>query len=415
HICYLRNFWTVEDEIWINFSLTDPISYPTACLAIGTLATAYYGKRNRQPEIVVCAIRNYGRALVALQRALLQSDNSCTFDILAASTALQRYEVIISTTSTGWIQHSGGVARAIELSGPECFTRNPNKAILDANSYRIIQEAYHHRRRTFLALEKWRNLRTNLDDQSVHFDRLQDLYARLPGLAEGVTSFLADQGSGRHRKILDEANRLLADLETWVNHWIAEFNFRPVERFTSSTRSIYNDAKGPAFRSFLHYPSPLAGIGANIYRAIKLTTLEWRHKLQHPSWWAGEDHERMDEVPSIHQLAMDSCRTLNSHFSDGSGQEVCQVWYLLFCSLTAYKALYRRSREARWISAMLRNVGDRFGLELARNLTLPMQLGHERVVGAEHISHGKTSQAVISTFILLVRGAAQKFVTYLFG
>ena len=66
---------------------------------------------------------------------------------------------------------------------------------------------------------------------------------------------------------------------------------------------------------------------------------------------------------------MDSCRTLNSHFSDGSGQEVCQVWYLLFCSLTAYKALYRRSREARWISAMLRNVGDRFGLELARNLT----------------------------------------------
>ena len=52
---------------------------------------------------------------------------------------------------------------------------------------------------------------------------------------------------------------------------------------------------------------------------------------------------------------------------------------------------------------------------LADICTVPMQLGHERVVGAEHISHGKTSQAVISTFILLVRGAAQKFVTYLFG
>ena len=369
HLCYLRQSWTLEDELWISHSLADPKSYPTACLAIRTLATAYYGKRYRQPDIVLDANHSYGRALITLQSALLKQDKSCIFDILAASTALQRYEVIVYTTRTGWILHAGGIARAIELSGPKCFERNPNKAILDANAYHIIQEAYHRRRRTFLALQEWRNLRTISGDQDIHFDRLQDFYARLAGLTERVTCFVADQDSWQHREILDEANLLLEDLDMWVNHWTAAFRFRLVERRnTSSTQSIYNDAKGPVFGSSHHYSSPLAGIGANIYRAIKLTVLEWRHKLLNPSWWPGEDHERMSEIPDVHQLAVDICRTLNVHFGEG-GQDLCRVWYLLFCSVVAYKSLYRRSREARWITATLTDVGDRWGLELARNLT----------------------------------------------
>lgn len=367
-VCYLQRFWTIEDESWIENSLSDPVRYPTACFAVGTLAQAYYGKRNRQPSIVTHAKHNYGRALAALHRTLLKSD-TCIFDILAASTALQRYEAIVYTTSTGWIQHAGGIARAIELSGPECFKDFPNKAILDANGFAMIQEAYHRRSKTFLALERWRDLRSNSNAQDAHFDRLQDFYARLAGLAESATSLQSDQNPVWHCEVLDEADRLLADLERWATHWITAFHFAPLEKIiTRSERSIYIDSDGPVFKYFLHYPTPLAGIGMNLYRAIKLTTLEWRHRLQHLSWSSGEDRRGMCEAPSTHQLAVNVCRTLHCHFDD-KGQGVHRIWYLLFCSLISYKALHCESREARWITTTLVDLGDRLGIEVARNLT----------------------------------------------
>ena len=369
HLCFLKRFWTSGDEKWISYSLEDPTNYPTAFLAISTLALAYYGKRNRQPAIVVDANRKYGQTLHALQRTLLINYKSCTFDILASITALQRYEAIVYTTSAGWIQHAGGIARAIELRGPDCFEHYPNKSLLDANGYYIIQESYHYRKSTFLALEQWRHLRTDSGDREAHFDRLQDLYARLAGLAKSVTCFLADQDSARSSEILGVVNVLLADLTAWATHWIVVFNLRPVERsITSKTKSIYLDAKGPVFRSSFDYPSPLAGVGANAYMAIKLTVLMWRHKLQHPSWRPGEYHEGMNEIPGIHQLAVEICRTLSVHFSDESGDGIHHVWFLLFCSLCAYKGLDRRSRESQWITATLTDVGNRWGVELASNL-----------------------------------------------
>ena len=368
---YLQRIWSPEDKIWIDYSLTDPNEYPTACLAIGALATALDGKRNRQPSIVNSAIQLYGRALAALRQTLLMQEGICIFDVLAASIALQRYEVIVYTTSTGWIQHTGGIARAIELSGPESFRIHPNRAILDANCYPIIQEAYHQRKQTFLALERWRNLRVHANDQQSHSDQLQDFYSRLAGLTEDVTSIITDPNSRSYCMILNSVNRLLTDLDMWLYHWTTNFSFQHNEiRIGKGTYSTYNDKEGPIFDSFYDYPDPMAGIGVNIYRALKLTTLEWRYKLQHPSWWAGEDHERMSEIPDIQPLAKDICRTLHAHFeSEDHGQIVRGVWYLLFCSMLAYKALHRRSREAQWITATIMDFGERYGLEVAKSLT----------------------------------------------
>ena len=374
---YLQSFWTLEDKDWIRISLTDPIKYPTACLSIRALATAYYGKRNYCHELSITATRNYGKALVMLRQALLQDNGLGTFDILAASTALQRYEVMVCTTSTGWIQHAGGTARAMELCGPDRFKNYPNKAILDANGYLIIHEAYSQRRRTFLERKGWRSLRTGGSSQDLHFDKLQDLYARLAGLAEDVDIFMTEQRSKGQSEILHEADDLLEDLDSWLDYWRAEYHFEPTEEdFPSRRSSIYNFDQEPVFTSYLRYPSSIAGIGTNMYRALKIATLEWRHRVQNPSWWAGEDHERMKEVPKIEELAKDCCRSLGSHFRTANDPELQhRVRYLIFCSMIAYRALHRHSPEARWLVAVITDVGNRFGLELAK------QLPRRRLIG----------------------------------
>ena len=368
-LCFLLRFWSATDKIWINRSLSESRKYPTAQLAIDALAAAYYGKRFRQPRIVKQANINYGRALAALHCALLESDGSCSFNVLAACTALQRYETIIYTTSTGWIQHAGGIARAIEVAGPKCFRFDPNKAILDANRYNIILEAHHRRRRTFLADEDWRELRTHDNDQDAHFDALQDLYARLTELAESVTSYTADPVIWRYYEITQMANSLLVDLDLWITHWITAFDFRPVERYVTSTHAgVYNDAEGPVFQWYLHYPSQIAGVAANLYRTLKLCVLNWQYTIQHPSRAVGGSVEERNDNSVVRQLALDICLTLQSYYSE-DGQEVRWIWYLFFCSVKAHNCLPRQSREARWIATKLLDLGDKYGVELARNLT----------------------------------------------
>lgn len=77
-----------------------------------------------------------------LRNALETASGLNTFNVLAATTALYRYEQINFTTKDGWIHHAGGMSRIIQMSGPEAFRHFPNKAILDVNWYVIVLGAY---------------------------------------------------------------------------------------------------------------------------------------------------------------------------------------------------------------------------------------------------------------------------------
>ena len=392
-ICYLQDTWDLNDQAWISYCTSDQSRYPVAFLALRALAGVYFGRRICEPSIVIQGTNLYGRALTALQNALQEGDRLDTFDLLTASTALQRYEAIVCTTGTGWIEHSGGIAKAIELSGPDCFHEYPNKAILDANRYRIIQEAYHHRRRTFLADDEWRTVKSYDGSQEAHYAQLQDLYARLAGLSEDVISCLEEPQMAQDfiQEVSDEADGLLADLDCWMIYWTWEFGFTPHERFdTDITGSIYAGEAGPIFNSSLHYPTRQAAIGVNIYRILKLTVLEWRYILHKPTWCASDNREGMGDIPMAQELAIDTCRTLHSHFINGRlGQGMHDVYSLLFCVRVAYKAFPCVSPEAKWIVAFLSKVADRTGVELARGLTAQMW--------SKRRSRGRSSKRIIST------------------
>ena len=352
HLCYLQPNWAAEDASWIIHSLKKETTYPIANLAIQTLASAAYGQWNRQTSVIAKAESLYAKALQALRMALSDNKRRCTFDALASISALQRYETLVFATSTGWIHHAGGVAHAIEVSSPEWFNRFPYKTILDANVYHVIHESQHHRKRPFLALEQWRYFPT-LDDEEGHFDHLQSLYARSAGVAASFASFIDDQSSETYLESLLEADKLLKDLEIWITTWISCFNHHSVERLSSSssdTPGVFDRGYYFIFGSYLHYSSRLAGLGANIYRTIKITTLVYREYLQHYFWTPGEPHPELHKVSNIRQLALDICCTLHFHFS---GSNLYYVWFLLFSSSCAYRGLLHRSREAQWISVTL--------------------------------------------------------------
>jgi hypothetical protein len=77
----------------------------------------------------------------------------------------------------------------------------------------------------------------------------------------------------------------------------------------------------------------------------------------------------MIDVHEVYQLAIDICRSLDSHFS-GDGElgptGLSSLSALLICSNCAHKVFYRRSYEARWVERVLVDVANRSGIELAR-------------------------------------------------
>ena len=315
--------------------------------------------------------QKYVQALVAVRDHLDYCAQLPNFDLLAAITSLNRYESVLWTSPKAWIQHAGALSRMIQHAGPEHFRDYPTRAILDANRYRIIHEAYYRRKRTFLYQGDWADLDSGVEGLDAQYHELQRLYGRLAGLAEDITHILETHDLERRRfqRSTEEADMLLTDLDTWAAVWTESFKVTISETFDDIKTSIYADSDGLIFTSTLDYPGLRAGMGFNMYRCLKLTVLEWRHKLHHPSWTPGNEQERMFQIPKVRQLATDTYRSLHIHFTYGKERRLRNMYFFLFCLRCAAKVFHRRSRESRWAVSLLTDVADLDGFEMARSLT----------------------------------------------
>lgn len=349
--------------------------YPTADLAIAAFAAAFYGNRRCHQSSLDLAMSKYGTALISLRHELDNFKKDHLFDVLAATTALNRFEALNCTVHRGWVQHAGGISKIVLLSGPETFVHHPNRAILDCNRFKIIHEAYCRRRRTFLQQDEWKSLRTPTTPVEDHFFKLQDLYCDLAEVAAAVTRVLQGNALGaaetQHATHLVE--RLIANLDEWAGRWTSHFNCAPSEVHNSTKDSFYSDSGGLVFKNSLHYPNRKAAMGLNMYFSLKLTALEWKEKFEHSEWWAGDQNQNMVDIPQARQMARDICRSLHCHFSDHPQSRVQGVYHFLFAAAVAHKGFHRRSRESRWLRGLFLKAANESGIELARNLTVYYQ------------------------------------------
>ena len=388
HICFLQRYWEREDRSWIDECALKPELYPIAHLALQSFAAAFFSRRHRATDVRDSHLK-YAQALTALRTALQQDDVSSSFDIVAATTALYRYETIACTSRAAFIKHARGISKVTELSGPECFFEHPSRALLKANAPRIVHEAYYQRTQTFLAQERWRKPEHDTQTEDNNFTDLFDFCARLAGLSQLITSFLIrvsaeNSDAWQLRRDLD---RLLADLGSWHRSRTIAQGFTPTEVERTDLDVFYSDELGQVFESYLQYPTLRIAMSLNFYRALRITILEWTFKLDHPTWWAGEDRERMVEVPSIRSLATDIARSMHAHLPSQGGETDYEMFTLLFSARCACKPFHRRSREVRWIEKTLADFADTRGFELGRDLASmdSLQLPGPRSKGTETV------------------------------
>ena len=369
-IGFLRSYWELEDRDWIEHCALNTNDFPTANIALDSLAAALYSKRHRDPLLMTLASRNYGEALFALRNALQKDDGICNFDILAACTALHRYETIVCTSRTAYIQHAGGLSRVTELGGPGSFREYPNKSLLRANGYRIVHEAYYQRRRSFLEQHQWKLLEVHSEDEATHFLKLLGFWARLAGVAQEITVILiGDNLDKRYAwQVCLGLKHLLADLDEWEEIWTNDLECAPVEKCNTDLYAFYSDEHGILFRSSLEYPSLRAAMGYNFCRGLRITLLKWAYKFENPAWWAGEKREGMIRIPMIREIANDMCRCLHAQLPNEGGQEKYEMFTLIFTARNASKPFHENSREARWINKTLADIADWRGYGLGRDL-----------------------------------------------
>jgi Fungal specific transcription factor domain len=110
-----------DGMVWLM--LLPELSTRTRALEVSTLAlcTARVGRLHDDPVLVNESMELYGQGLRELQKALWDPNMMYKDETLAACIALSMYEVLECPlkNSSGWVTHSQGCARLVQLRGPK--------------------------------------------------------------------------------------------------------------------------------------------------------------------------------------------------------------------------------------------------------------------------------------------------------
>jgi len=313
------------------------------------------------------ASRTYGRSLQKLCQGL--QENPWSFDVLAATTALDYYEFMTFTTREGWIHHSQGVARLIKMHGARKFEQYPFQYLLNTSRAILITQALAARERIFLENEDWKRVLRPQNRIVEHIQGLENLYATLPGIAETVQILefsstdpepVADEYEETKRKL----SAILDKLEEWYIKWDKQGHL-PRQIPGAEGNGITRDADGDLFDVLYEFEDLRTANAFMDYCFIKTTAMEWWHKLHDLSWERGPDHEGAKAVGAT-DLALDICRSVEYHLRPVHAE--AGAFYLPIPMRIAYAQLPTTSREARWLASVLERIADKSGLEMARNI-----------------------------------------------
>ena len=403
HIAYLlerfvatgpRYIDHTSNSVWMKICLTRPEHFPIATSAIQCLAASFFGRQHHTGSITFQAAQSYSSNLRHLAQALQDSRKAWSFDVLAATTALNFYEYVSFTSSKGWIQHARGVANLLETYGPNRLRDYPERCILETSRSMVIGEALADRRKTFLENDEWwtpdpgpepeiRSHHTPYGPGYRPQDELEQLYARLPGLAERVQ---AHQASNTDilvfaAQVEESRRKILAfeeDLDTWYATWSQIPEHIPHEISTEDGSGISRDEDGDLFNTVFDFENVRIAKAFTLYSLMRIAILEWQHNLSDLTWQRGFNHEHMAAIPKTKPHAMDICRSVDYHFKIDHGQ--IAAFYISLPCRFAYYALPRLSREAQWLERVLDTVANSNGMEFARNILHNIPLRKQKVV-----------------------------------
>jgi hypothetical protein len=134
--------------------------------------------------------------------------------------------MLMSDSSDGWIGHSLGLERLMELRGPESFRKLPDRAIFQSSRPSVIFAAILLHKPTILSDTRWKTIPWDDDpSQKDTFQYLVDILADSPQLFvlrdQMYASKLTEESQFLNCELQERTRSLLEQLETWKSSWDA--------------------------------------------------------------------------------------------------------------------------------------------------------------------------------------------------
>jgi hypothetical protein len=206
------------NEIWPGFLARQP-HHPLASQCLLSLSQVYFGLQQNVHTVVTIGMTLYGRSLLQLNAVLNDTVVRRHDDALLSTMILFLYEMLVLSSTDGWIEHALGLGRLIELRGAESFDDTSNRILFESNRFIVILASLITSKPTFLSQNEWKNLpwRTEPENKNdMHF--LLDLLADLATLKALQANTCTDVLDPTLRRSLSD---VIEDLQLWRASWDA--------------------------------------------------------------------------------------------------------------------------------------------------------------------------------------------------
>ncbi|KAH6723570.1 hypothetical protein BKA61DRAFT_648690 [Leptodontidium sp. MPI-SDFR-AT-0119] len=358
---------------------TGSLSAQTSIRALGAL---YFGKLHRLNNIADRSHSFYGKALVALNSDLQQTEKAWSLSVVKSAMILGLYEFIDCKSTSGWMKHAGGVSKLIEMRGPYRHQTFMDRYMLEGNRVTIALECLIRRKRCFLEHEDWKTVPYELDPGAkTSLNYLHDILCDVPGLvedvgalkelaqAQGLVDGDADAVRRKRQLELELSQKVLMELKMlyeWRAAWAME------------NQGGWWEVPSPSsiFPTVIHFKSLMIANGVTIYNAI-LILLRWiGYQVIGPTFDPAGVYIDVPEgieygplyapreAPNGQAIAMEICRAVEYHLEEE--RKSAGGFFLLFPLSVACQVFEPGSREAEWLREVLDKVADSSGFEIGR-------------------------------------------------
>ncbi|KAF2490866.1 hypothetical protein BU16DRAFT_136300 [Lophium mytilinum] len=305
------------------------------------LATSYFGNEHCEQGLVQRGFRRYSSALKGLHEALCDVSKSKTYDVLESVIVMALFEMLMSDSSDGWIAHSLGLERLMELRGPESFRKLPDRAILQTSRPTVIFAAIVLHKSTILSNTRWKTIPWDENpSQKDPFQYLVDILADCPQLLVLKDHMYASKATEEAQTLASELEEhtqtLLAQLEIWKASWDASqgdyYSETPV---TSSAPSLLspNGPPIPFWTTNYQYNTLRQANAMAMYNAAIILLLKILQELTY-SCTLPSTAQLLDRM---YTAGIEICRSAEYHLQvmrEGAGS-----FYILFPLRMAWDAV----------------------------------------------------------------------------
>ncbi|KAK4934330.1 hypothetical protein LTR10_024374 [Elasticomyces elasticus] len=333
---------------WPGFGATTNQT-PLAYRCLRSLALAHFGRVQAAPAILEEGSMTYINSLHCLNRNLADPACCTQDDTLLSVMILGLYEMLVLSSSTGWITHTLGLGAVMEMRGPHAFKDNLLHSVFETTRFLIILASLAISKATFLSREEWKTIPWSGTIAKPYGQTLVDVSADLPNIKEQLQ---ACPGS-------PELPPAVLDILTRLSNWRKQWDLLP-ESQTVCVSAVDASDRQDLFGSDLHYTSILAATYVCLYDAAVIQAAEALSSI--PLSNVPTPLTDMSEADFAHvrklsrEAAVEICRSIQYQLS--AAHPMMGQFVVLYPLRMAWKALGGSlTKEGKWVEDMLTKFG----------------------------------------------------------